>query len=213
MPVVSPVESSSKVRCVVERQVVDVDPDAAVLRDERRTASARIVRLMSPRKSNFEEAERLAGVHLELGHGRAAVRGPLERHDLGQRLAADDDPGGVGRGVPRDPLELLGDGDQLVDPIVAGDQLAQLRRGLDRPLEADVQLVGDRLGDPVRLRVGEAHRPPHVADGGLGAQRPEGDDLRHPVVAVLAGDVCDHLVAARSPGSRCRCPASSRGRG
>ena len=38
---------------------------------------------------------------------------------------------------------------------------------------------------------------PDVADRRLGAQRPEGDDLRHPVVAVLAGDVLDHLVAAR----------------
>ena len=100
------------------------------------------------------------------------------------------------RRVSCDPLQLLRDADELVDPVVPGHELAQLRRGLDRPVERDVQLEGHRLGDPIGLRVGEAHGPSHVPDGRLRAERPEGDDLRHPVVAVLAGDVVDHLVAA-----------------
>ena len=66
-------------------------------------------------------------------------------------------------------------------------------RRLDRPLQADVQLVGHRLRHPVRLGVGQAHGPPGVPDGGLRPQRPEGDDLGHPVGAVLAGDVVDDL--------------------
>ena len=80
-----------------------------------------------PQEVELEESQRLAGVHLELGHSRATVRGALQRHDLGQRLARDDDPRGVGRGVPSHPLQLLGDPDQLVDPIIRGDQLPQLR--------------------------------------------------------------------------------------
>src|SRR5690606_33456333 len=41
-----------------------------------------------------------------------------------------------------------------------------------------------------------AQRLADVAHGRLARQRPEGDDLGHPVVAVLAGDVADDLVAA-----------------
>ena len=71
---------------VVERQRVDVQPDASVLLhqvdgigQDREVDEAQEVEL--------QEAERLAGVHLELGHRRAAVGRALERHDLGQRLA------------------------------------------------------------------------------------------------------------------------------
>ena len=103
----------------------------------------------------------------------------------------------MGGGVPRDPLELLGDGDELVDAVVAGHQLAQLRARLDGAIERDVQLERDGLRDPVGLAVGEAHGAADVADGRLRAERPEGDDLRHPVVAVLARDVLDDLVATR----------------
>ena len=95
-------------------------------------------------------------------------------------------PGGVGGGVARHPLQLLRDADELVDPIVPRHELAQLRAGLDGAVERDVQLVRDRLGDPIGLGVGEAHGAADVADGRLRAERPEGDDLRHPVVAVLA---------------------------
>ena len=145
----------------------------------------------------LQQAERLAGVHLELGHRGLAVGRALERHDLGQRLSRDDDPGRMGRGVPRHALELLRDADELVDPIVPRHELAQRRRGLHGAVERDVQLVRDRLRDPIGLRVGEAHGASDVADGRLRAERPEGDDLRHPVVAVLAGDVLDDLVPAR----------------
>ena len=150
-----------------------------------------------PQEVELEQSQRLAGVHLELGHGRSTIRRPLQRHDLGQRLPRDDDPGSVRGRVSRHPLQLLGDRDQPVDPVICSDQLAQLRRGLQRAVERDVELVGDRLGDAIRLRVGQPHRTTRVADRGFGAQRPEGDDLRDPVVAVLARDVVDHLVPPR----------------
>ena len=154
---------------VVERQQVDVQANAAVLLhqvdgigQDRQVGEAQEVEL--------QEAERLAGVHLELGHGGLAVGRALERHDLGQRVPRDDDPGGMGRGVARDPLELLRDADELVDPIVPRHQLAQRRRGLHGAGQRDVQLVGHRLGDPIGLGVGEAHGAPDVADGRLRAR-------------------------------------------
>ena len=71
---------------VVQRQVVDVEADGPMrphqldgLRQDREVDEAQEVEL--------QEAERLAGVHLELGHRGLAVGRALERHDLGQRVA------------------------------------------------------------------------------------------------------------------------------
>ncbi len=181
---------------VVQRQVVDVEIDLPMLLHQL-DRIGQDGEVDEAQEVELQEAERLAGVHLELGHRGLAVGRALERHDLGQRLAADDDPGGVGGRVAGHAFQLLRDADELVDPIVPRHELAQLRRGLDGAVERDVQLQRHRLGDPIGLRVGQAHGASDVADGRLRAERPEGDDLRHPVVAVLARDVLDDLVPAR----------------
>ena len=72
---------------------------------------------------------------------------------------------------------------------------AQLGRGLDRLVEPDPELVRDRLGDPVDLAVGVAQDAADVADRGPGQHRAEGDDLGDVVLAVLAPDVGDDLLA------------------
>ncbi len=180
---------------VVQRQAVDVDLDPAVAADELDRVG-QDGEVDEPQEVELQEAQRLAGVHLELGHGRLAVRGPLEGHDVGQRIATDDDPGGVGRGVASDPLQLPSGPDQAVHPFITGHQLPELGARLDRALQADVQLVGNGLGHPVCFGIGEAHGPRRVADGRLGAQRAEGDDLRHTIRAVLVGDVLDDLAPA-----------------
>ena len=75
MPVVSPEASSSNVLRVVERDVVEVDLDAALgadvvdgLAEDRQVRQAQEVEL--------EQAERLDGVHLVLGHQRVASSSP-----------------------------------------------------------------------------------------------------------------------------------------
>ena len=130
--------------------------------------------------------ERLDAVHLVLGHEPVRVRRLLERHELGQRLAADDDAGGVGRRVAGDALELLGEVDELADLRVGLDQLAELRADLERLVELDPELVRDRLGDPVDVAVAHPEDPADVADGRPGEHRAEGDDLGDVVRAVLA---------------------------
>ena len=82
---------------------------------------------------------------------------------------------------------------QLVDRGVVGVHLAQ-RLALERLLELDAQLVGDRLGDAVDLAVAHAQDAADIPDGGAREHRAEGDDLGHVVGAVLAGDVGDDLV-------------------
>ena len=71
---------------VIQGQVVHVEADGPMrphqlhgFRQDRQVDEAQEVEL--------QEAQRLAGVHLELGHGGLAVRRALERHDLGQRVA------------------------------------------------------------------------------------------------------------------------------
>ena len=144
----------------------------------------------------LEQPQRLHAVHLVLRHERVRVGGALEGHELRQRVAADDDAGGVRGGVAGHALQLAGDVDELVDARVALVHLAEGRGDLERLVERDAELGGDGLGDAVHLAVAVAHDPAHVAHGGAGEHRAEGDDLGHVVLPVLAGHVVDDLVAA-----------------
>ena len=135
-------------------------------------------------------------MHLVLGHRGVGVRRLLERHQLGQGLAADDDAGRVGRGVAGHTLQLPGEVDDPVDRRVPVVHLLQLGAELERLVEADAELVRDRLRDPVDVAVGVPEHAAHVADRRPGQHRAEGDDLGDVVGAVLAADVVDDLVAA-----------------
>ena len=75
------------------------------------------------------------------------------------------------------------------------DLLAQRRGGPDRLVERDPELVRDGLRDAVDLAVRVAEHAPDVPDGRPGQHRAERDDLGDVVLAVLAADVGDDLVA------------------
>ena len=53
-----------------------------------------------------------------------------------------------------------------------------------------------QLGNPVDQRIREFHDPPDIANGRPCLQRPEGDNLCHPVKAVFFLHIADHLVTA-----------------
>ncbi len=179
---------------VVERDVVEVDVDPAVGLDQvDGVLQDREVR--EAQEVELQEAQRLDGVHLVLRHQRVRVGRLLERHQLRQGLAGDDDPGGVGGRVAGDTLELLGEVDQPLDVRIRVVLLAELRRRLERLLQPDPELVRDGLRDPVDVAVGVTQHPPDVADGGAGEHRAEGDDLGDVILAVLPRDVGDDLVA------------------
>ena len=180
---------------VVERDRVEVDLDPAVRLDHV-DGLAQDGQVREPEEVELQQPERLDGVHLVLGHEPVRVRRPLERHELGQRLAADDDAGGVGRGVAGDALEVPGEVDDPLDARVGVDLLAQRRRDRQGLVELDPELVRDRLRDPVHLAVRVTEDPADVADRRAGQHRAERDDLGDVVLAVLAPDVGDDLVAA-----------------
>ena len=179
---------------IVERDRVQVDLDPALGADRvDRLAQDRQVR--EAQEVELEQAERLDRVHLVLAHQPVRVRGALERHELGQGLAADDDAGGMGRRVARHALELLREVDDALDRRVRVDLLAQGGCDLEGLLELDAELVRDGLGDAVDLAVAVTEHAAHVADRRPGEHRAEGDDLGDVVLAVLAADVGDDLLA------------------
>jgi hypothetical protein len=61
--------------------------------------------------------------HVELGDRHVGARIAIERDQFGQRPVADDDAGGVRRGVAVEPFELLGDVEQVRDDRLLLDLL------------------------------------------------------------------------------------------
>ncbi len=99
-------------------------------------------------------------------------------------------------------LQGLGGVDELFHPLVPIIEIPQGLAQLQCVVQGDVQVprpAGHLLGHRVHVRVGHVQHPAHVPDGGPGGHGAEGDDLGHPVAAVLAPDVVHHLVPAVVP--------------
>ena len=145
---------------------------------------------------HLQQAERRDRVHRELGHDLLVGALLLQRHDVDQRLGADDDPGCVDRVLADETLERP----REVDDLLRG------RLGVVGVLEvgARLQAVGERLAGAFRnqLRdlvddaVRDLEHAARIAHRRAGGHRPEGDDLGDAVAAVLLGDVVDHPLAA-----------------
>jgi len=93
---------------VVEGEGVEVEAHAArrehlqaVLQDRQRAQAEKV---------HLEQPDLLAGAHVELRRDFPFAR-PVERNIVGERRRGDHDPGGVRRGVPREPLEDARDRD------------------------------------------------------------------------------------------------------
>ena len=93
---------------VVERQVGQIDVDAAprAAASRRRSSTVSVFR---PRKSNFTRPAGSTHFMLNWVTGISDFGIAIERHQFGQRPVADDDAGGVGRGVAVQAFELLRD--------------------------------------------------------------------------------------------------------
>ena len=85
--------------------------------------------------------------------------------------------------------------DEFADAIVSLGLRAKLGRLLECILERDIELIGDQLGQPVHLSVGQVHGSANVLDRGLGRHGAKGDDLRDVVAAVGPSDVVDYFAA------------------
>ncbi len=124
---------------VLQRQPVEVDLDASLLLDEV-DGLAQDGQVGEPQEVELQQAQRLDAVHLVLGHQPVGVRRVLQRHQLRQRLAADDHAGRVRGRVARDALELVCQVKQPLDVGVGVAHLSQRRCHLERFLELDAEL-------------------------------------------------------------------------
>ena len=146
----------------------------------------------------LHQPRRLDPFHVELGHRHVGLRIAVHRHELRQRPVADDDAGGVGRGVAVEPLELQRHVEGALDHRVAVALGLQLRLALDRLGERHRRrrVLRHELAELVDLAVGHLQHAADVAQHAARLQGAEGDDLRHLVAAVALLHVADHLVAA-----------------
>ena len=181
---------------VVQRQRVEVDRHAPRVADQGHGVGEDGERAEAE-EVHLEQAELLDRPHGEPGDQLRPLGVLVERNVLIERVVGDDDGGGVDRRVARTALQRPRDVPEFLHVRLGLDHLGEWRRLLVGVVERDVQRKRrDQLGDAVHVRVGHAQHAADVANGGLGAQRPERDDVSDPVVAVLLGDVPDDLVAA-----------------
>ena len=178
---------------VVERQMVNVNLDALRALDHFAGVADDGERLQ-PEKIHLQQAEVADGIHRVLRDERAAVV-LLERQQIHQRLVADDDAGGVDRGVAREVFENERGVNQFARDFLGFVGLLEFRRLLERLFERHLQVERNHLGQPVAFAVAQAHHAAHVAHDGFRAHRAEGDDLRDGVAAVFFADIFDDVGA------------------
>ena len=163
--------------------------------DERRGA------LDDGERAQSEEVElhqprRLHVVLVELGDDVAAGRIAVQRREVGEHRGGDHHAAGVHAGIAGQTLERARQVDEVSHLVLALVQALELRLLLQRAIERDAELEGNELGDAVNVAVGHAEHATDVAHHGLRGHGAVGDDLRHALAPVLAGDVIDDLVAA-----------------
>ena len=146
---------------------------------------------------DLKQTQRFQDSHIKLGNGTygavflAALGRPVERNVFRDGFVGDDHACGVCACVSGDPFELGGRIDQLPDVFAALIGLLKVRNRFQRFRNRD-RLSGNirnGLGDPIYFRQRDIHHSSDIADGGSGAQRTEGDDLGHLVLAILLGRV------------------------
>ena len=143
--------------------------------------------------NHFQKAQLLQGGHGELGSD-AAVASSGKRHIVVRALRTDHHARRMHGGVSGQTLQTFAHVDQFFYLPVRLIQLSQLRIDLQRPVDGDVQLIGNHFGDSVHVSVGKVHHPAHVADHALGRHGTEGNDLHHLLLPVFSSHIIDDLL-------------------
>ena len=167
------------------------------------------VSVFRPRKSNFTRPAGSTHFMLNWVAGMVGARILVERHQFGQRPVADDDAGGVGRGVavtgpPRRSADLQAlrltagsSSRRLLQLRLAGRWPAARVTGIGR-------VVRHHLASRSTWPSGICSTRPTSRSTAARLQGAEGDDLGDPVLAVARLHIVDHLARAAPGRSRCR---------
>ena len=182
---------------VVEFHVIHVRRIAAPLGDH----PAGILdhpQVSEPQKVHLEKSQLLYRRHRKLRHDRS-VLGSGQGHKILRRLLADHHPRRMHGHIPRKSLQPPAHIDQPSHLLIALIELFELRVDRQRPVDRDIQLSRNHLGDGIHKGVGQLHHTAHVADHRLRCHGPEGDDLNHSVLAVFLPHIIDHILSSLIP--------------
>ena len=127
--------------------------------------------------------------------GKQIVFNPDCRTDLIQLSAGKDDPGCMGRNVPRQTLDPQGGFIQLLIPPVGIDHLVKPRILLNRRLQRHLYPKRHSFAKHVNLPQRNLQNPADIAQHLLGAQRTERRNMRDMLFAILFSDILNHFVA------------------
>ena len=181
---------------VVERDLFDVDGHAAQCEQLDRRGQRR--QRLQAEKVELHQPGGLDPFHVELRRRHVRLRVAIQRHQLVERPVADDDAGGMRRGVGVQTFQRLRDFEKPRDLRLRRSGLLQPRLALDRLFQG--HRLGGVLWHQLRQLVDLAERhlenASDIADHATRQKRTEGDDLRDLVGAVPVAHVADHLVAA-----------------
>ncbi|VCU09306.1 hypothetical protein RHODGE_RHODGE_02480 [Rhodoplanes serenus] len=181
---------------VVDRDVGEIDVDATP--PQQLHGGVEGGQRLQAEEVELHEARLLHPFHVELGDRHVGLRVAIERHQLVEMAVADDDAGGVRRGVAVEPLQLLGDREGARHHRLGVAGRLKLRLSLDRLLQADGlgRVLRDELAQLVDLAVRHLQHAADVAQHAARLERAEGDDLGDVITPVALLNVVDHLAAA-----------------
>ena len=142
---------------------------------------------------HLEQTQFLDRRHGKLGRNYI-VGSPGKGNKFIQRPGTDHDTRRVDGSMPWKSLQPHGHVDQIFHCLIRFISLPQVRvHGQGLP-DRDSQFHGDHLCHRIRLGVREIKHPAHIPHCHAGSHGSEGDDLHHPVLAVLLINVIDHLL-------------------
>ena len=96
--------------------------------------------------------------------------------------------------MPRQTLQSSAHVYKLFHRLVRLVEASELRIHFHGLFNGDIQFCGDHLGNRITLGIGKVHDPAHITDDTSGSHGTEGDDLHHPVLAVLLHHIVNDLL-------------------
>ena len=140
---------------------------------------------------DLEEAEVLQVVLVPLDHRPIGHRGVLDRHQVVDRLVAEQEAARVDRQMARAVLDLLAQPEE-----VTVDRRVGVEPGVRQPRRVERAVMRQKPGEPIDRRLGQPERLAHLAHRRAPAVAHDVGHHGGAIAAVLAIDVLDHLLAA-----------------
>ena len=159
---------------------------------EQTKAQVELGQRAEPEQVHLEEPEVLQVVLVPLDHGAPGHRRVLDRHEIMDRLVAEEEAARMDREMPREVLDLCAQPGEVV--VQRGGRVEPGVRELRRPERG---VVREQPGEAVEGGLGETERLADLAHRGPGTIA---HHIRHHggvIASVPAIDVLDHLLASR----------------